>query len=318
MIDKFMIQLMNLKTSSPHTERAYRFELEALFRHVLQTPTSAPPQFDTDFSPEQGDRVLLNWALGHLRSTGGTLKAASKNRRAAVIKSFFTHLYETRQTTQNLSLLIPTPKVPRLLPSFLGVDEAIAVLKALECESRKSQATDPQGNSSTAVSVSHSHYLLFLLLYTCGLRVSEACDLTWSRVEFSVGQLRVRGKGQKERLVPLLALTNAGLEEQRRLQTSAYGPRESIWGESKLHTRVAYDWIRRSGVIAGLHKRLHPHALRHSYATHLLQGGMNLRYLQTLLGHESLTATEKYTHLSLEDLRKQLSERHPLKKMDVG
>ncbi len=288
--DKYLKLLENTMTSSPHTLRAYRFELAQLNLYLLQAPVVDPgdtPEFHLQF------RVLA-----YLRSTRKNLKASSKNRRVAVLKSFFGYLFEQRLTERDLSLLLPTPKVPRTLPTFLGVDEALAVLKALIQQKRQ----DPKGRGPL---------LLFLLLYTGGLRVSEACELIWSRVE--KGQLRIRGKGQKERLVPLLEITHRELQEARSRQE--HNAAASIWGEKALSSRVAYSWIRAAGKFAQLQKPIHPHALRHSYATHLLQGGMNLRYLQTLLGHESLVATEKYTHLSLEDLRTQLTRNHPLRKL---
>jgi integrase/recombinase XerC/integrase/recombinase XerD len=186
---------------------------------------------------------------------------------------------------------ISLPRAQRKLPTFFAVDEVMAVLATARA--------DVDANRPDARLV----WALISLLYGAGLRVGEACRLRW--VDLSGEELRVLGKGHRERVVivpPSIA------EIVRSL------PRNGlfIFGERPLPTTQAYRWVRRLGARAGLSRRLHPHALRHSLATHLLQGRMDLRILQDLLGHRSLATTERYVHLQVQDLARTMDSLHPL------
>ncbi|HRO67853.1 MAG TPA: tyrosine-type recombinase/integrase, partial [Pseudobdellovibrionaceae bacterium] len=194
-------------------------------------------------------------------------------------------------TEGDLSNRLTAPKIPHRLPHYISVDEVTAVLKSFP---------------EKASLVEQRKKVLFLLLYGGGLRVSEACRLKWT--SFSERLARVLGKGGKERLIPLPHLTLSELYKLRSLSEGS----EFVFGDSPLHPRKAYDWIRSGGRQAGLLNDLHPHALRHSFATHLLGQGANLRTLQELLGHESLRATERYTHLGIDQLARTLENAHPL------
>lgn len=218
------------------------------------------------------------------------LSLASRNRKAATLKSFFSWAFHEGHLEQDLSLQISCPKVPKKIPHFLSVDEALAVLRSFTADKERLHEK-----------------LLFLLLYGGGLRVSEACQLRWSDVLLQQKVLRVKGKGSKERMVALPAVTVQALQEVSTESHQTY-----VFGEKALDQRKAYEMIRRSGQRAALMKPLHPHALRHSFATHLLSSGANLRTLQELLGHESLQATEKYTHLGVDQLARTLEKMHPL------
>jgi integrase/recombinase XerC/integrase/recombinase XerD len=148
---------------------------------------------------------------------------------------------------------------------------------------------------------------MILLLYGGGLRISEACSLRWSDMEMAGERsLRVAGKGGRQRVVTVPELTWSAL------QALPHEGRFVFGGECELSSRKAYEWVRQAGARAGLLKPLHPHALRHSYATHLLSSGADLRVLQELLGHRSLAATQKYTHLSLDHLARAMEKHHPL------
>ena len=147
--------------------------------------------------------------------------------------------------------------------------------------------------------------VLFVLLYGGGLRVSEACGVAWADVDFERRTIRVRGKGGKERIAPLPMLA---IESLRMLPRAG----RFLFGETPMSPRDAYERVRAAGAAAGLAQPLNPHALRHSFATHLLQSGANLRTLQELLGHSSLAATERYLHLSVDELARALERRHPL------
>ncbi|HVK61296.1 MAG TPA: tyrosine-type recombinase/integrase [Bdellovibrionales bacterium] len=215
------------------------------------------------------------------------LAPASRNRKVATLKSFLGWLHQEGHIERDLSLQLHGPKVPKRLPHHLSVDEALALLKSVRAQ--KNAAND---------------YALILLLYGGGLRVSEACALEWKQVDFDRRIIRVLGKGSKERIV---AVAPQVLEALKAL------PREFrfVFGRQKLDPRKAYEIVRSQGAKAGLLKPLHPHALRHSFATHLLSSGANLRTLQELLGHANLQATQRYTHLSIDQLARTMEEFHP-------
>lgn len=279
-ISKFLKYMEYIQSASPQTLRAYQSDLIQCFG----SPHS--PKHD-NFSEKE-----LLAAYREAFQTWKNLSLSSRNRKAATLKSFYSWAFSENLTDRNLSLQVPSPKVPKKLPHFISVDEALSVLHAL--------------NQSTG----HSHHrVLFLLLYGGGLRVSEACQLRWKQVEFQQRYLRIQGKGGKERLVILPQGTLSALKKWKAEQI---GHEEYIFGDSALNPRTAYSMIRQCGELAGLLKPLHPHALRHSFATHLLSSGANLRTLQELLGHESLRATEKYTHLGIDQLARTMEALHPL------
>lgn len=255
-----------IETCSPLTIKSYKKDLEQAF---TTTPLLSEAQLLAT-----AREALTSW---------GDLSPASRNRKASTLKSFFGYLFREKIIARPLGDLIHAGKVPKKIPNYLSVDEAVAVLKTAEGKNR----------------------LLFLLLYGGGLRVSEACQLKWTHVDLQKNLLRILGKGGKERLIAIPELTTAELKKHQ-----AHEP--YIWGKQELNQRTAYSLIRNLGKSANLLRPLHPHALRHSFATHLLTSGANLRTLQELLGHQSLAATEKYTHLSVDHLARVMERSHPL------
>lgn len=279
MIPKFLKFLESVESASVHTIKSYRVDLFQAFGAL-------------DKVPNLNENDLLRKAR-EAQTKWGPLSPASRNRKTATLKSFFHYLEKEKLITRPLAELISSIKVPRKLPRSISVDEALAVIHVL-----KDEAT-------------HRDLLLFLLLYGGGLRVSEACELKWTQIDTSQKVLRIKGKGNKERLISLPKLVFDALELQRQnLPTT----KNYIWGNEPMNPRTAYEIIRRSGTQAGLIRPIHPHALRHSFATHLLSSGANLRTLQELLGHQSLQATEKYTHLGIQELARTMQKHHPLSK----
>lgn len=223
----------------------------------------------------------------------GQLSLASRNRKAACLKSFLQWGFETEELSENYALKVYCPKVPKKIPHFLSVDEVMSVLRSFK-EPEQSQQK-----------------LLFLLIYGGGLRISEACQIRWSDIKIENRKITIHGKGNKDRIVTFPKLTFIEIKNIK-------NKKQFIWGEKALDRRTAYDWIRQSGIQAGLLKNLHPHALRHSFATHMLSSGANLRTLQEILGHQSLQATEKYTHLGLDQLAQTLESHHPISKSNTA
>lgn len=282
MIDKYLKYIKNIKSSSVHTLDSYTLDLQQAF----------PPGLDKFFNEND---VLKSCKAAQKRWSN--LSLATRNRKASVLKSFLGWLAEQNYTEKNLAHQIHAPRVPKKIPHFITVDEAIAVIKTLDQEQR----------TSIEKRFLTQQKMLFYLLYGCGLRVSEACQLLWKDVNFRSKTISVLGKGGKQRLI-------AGPDVMFQvLKKMKQGNEIWLWGEKALDRRIAYELIRQLGAEAGLLKPLHPHALRHSFATHLLTSGADLRVLQELLGHTSMAATEKYTHLSTDHLAQTLATKHPLK-----
>lgn len=282
-IDKYLKYMTFIKSASPLTIKHYSLDLMQAFNY--EDPSVKSKSISESELLSTARAAFNQWA---------PLSLASRNRKAATLKSFFSWAFEESLTEKDLSVQITCPKVPKKLPHFVSVDEALSVLKSFDGD----------------VKIPLKEKVLFLLLYGGGLRVSEACNLKWSEVQTSQKVLRVKGKGSKERVVALPSLTVEVLLKWKK--ESSFD--EYVFGEKPLNSRTAYEMVRQSGIRAGLLKPLHPHALRHSFATHLLSSGANLRTLQELLGHESLQATEKYTHLGIDQLARTMENLHPLGK----
>jgi len=283
---KFLDSLENVESYSAHTLRSYRIDLAQAFG-VLTAPDPEILPIDLNALDDSELLGFCRTALSAWAASG--LSPAARNRKAACLKSFLNWLFEKELIKRDLALQIHMPKVPHRLPHHLSVDEVTALLRVLG-----------EGDGSEA----RYDEALVLLLYGGGLRVSEACGLRWSAVDFSARVLRVLGKGSKERLVAL---------PDRVLKCLSKLPRtgDYVFGSEPLSTRRAYDRVRAAGARAALLQPLHPHALRHSFATHLLTSGANLRTLQELLGHSTLQATQRYTHIGIDQLANTLEKFHP-------
>lgn len=289
-IDNYLKYKDNIQSFSPLSLKSYRTDLTQAFKNK-QNKVCEYRELWSLVRP-----ALTQW---------GNLSLASRNRKIATLKSFFAWLYDQQLLDVNYSNQLVCPKVPQKIPHFLSVDEAIAAVNylnqhLLSCSDDKKQAQLRNQKS------------LFLLLYGGGLRISEACNLKWKDINFSEKKILVRGKGNKERYSILPAFSMEHLKKEETLAKQSH--HLYVFGSTVLNTRTGYELIRQLGIQTGLMNSLHPHALRHSYATHLLASGANLRTLQKLLGHESLQATEKYTHLSVDHLARLIEQTHPLSK----
>lgn len=283
----YLKYMENIKSASPHTLRHYAIDLDQIFgnsNHVKNINKEGKVFL------ESFENDLIPFVRRAFERTWPALSVASRNRKAATVKSFFSWLFEEKMISKDLSLQITCPKIPKKIPHFISVDEIISIVHFLRSNN------EPITES------------LFFLIYGCGLRVSEACHLKWEAISLSHRHIRVLGKGNKERIVIAPRPTIAAVTRLKKMNFSD----EYIFGQSPLNPRTAYEHIRTLGKNTGLMKPLHPHALRHSFATHLLSSGANLRTLQEILGHESLQATEKYTHLGIDQLARTLEGFHPL------
>jgi integrase/recombinase XerD len=230
------------------------------------------------------------------------ISARSQARIISGIRAFYRFLLQTDQISIDPSELLESPKVGRKLPEFLSIVEIDSIIGAIDL-------SKPEGRRNRAMLES---------LYSCGLRVSELVSLRMSNVYKKEGFIRVTGKGSKERLVPISQRALKDIENYLpdRNSLPAIDAREKDFlflnRRGRHLTRVmVYTIIKRLADKAGITKKISPHTFRHSFATHLVEGGADLRAVQEMLGHESIITTEIYTHLDREYLRDAIIRFHP-------
>ena len=229
----------------------------------------------------------------------------SQARWISSIKSFFKYLVEDEFRTDNQTTLLEGPKLGLYLPdtlSFEDVNRIIAVIK---------NDTD----------LGRRNHCMVEVLYGCGLRVSELIDLKISNINFKESYLKVEGKGDKSRFVPMASFTSKLIKDYIRDIRSKYKINKKCEDILFLNSRgsamsrvIVFIIIKELTEKAGINKKISPHTFRHSFATHLLQNGADLRYIQEMLGHSSITTTEIYTHLKNEELRDVILNFHPRNK----
>jgi len=200
-----------------------------------------------------------------------------------------------KKLDSNIAKLVPTPKSKKHLPNFLSEEQVFYLINCVENDSLA-----PERDK-----------LIFILLYECGLRVSEVCNLKWSQVLFESSQLRVENaKGAKSRVVPLLEATSKRLKSFADVSASEYVFTNK--NKKRLSERSVQLILKKYIQKTGLQGKITPHTLRHTFATHLLSNGANLRVIQELLGHSSLSTTQKYTHLDFKSMALEYDKAHPL------
>lgn len=230
------------------------------------------------------------------------MSAFSQARILSGIKAFYKYLLFEELIEKDPTTLIEGPKLGRKLPDTLDYEEIVRMFEAIDL-------SKPEGGRNRA---------MLEMLYSSGLRVSELVDLKIGNVYFDLGFLRVIGKGNKERLVPIgkdaLKFLKIYLEEIRIHVPVQKGNESHVFLNrrgKKLSRVMVFMIIKNLALNIGLHKTISPHTFRHSFATHLIEGGADLRAVQEMLGHESITTTEIYTHLDRDYLRQVIQEFHP-------
>ena len=238
---------------------------------------------------------------GWLAALTRTHAAPSVARKLAAVRAFFRFLRRQGHVTQSPAELLASPKVRRPLPTFVSPAGAAAVVEA------------PAGDDAGAL----RDRALLELLYGSGLRVSEACGLDLVALDLPARQARVLGKGSKERVVPLggpaAEALDAYLARRGELVRGADPGAVFLTARGRrMGPRAVQRLVQKAGALGAGRADLHPHALRHSCATHMLDGGADLRAIQELLGHASLSTTQRYTHVSVEHLLQVYDRAHPL------
>jgi integrase/recombinase XerD len=283
MIDQFLAYIRVEKGLSPHTIEAYGRDVRTLHTFLNGPNWSAVTQ-------EQ----LVSF-LSHLRERG--LSSSSRSRALMAIRVFFRFLKREGEVTNNVALHLDSPKLWQLIPDVLTNGEVDRLLEI--------------PNAETEVGARDKAVLE--MLYASGLRVSEACNLNITDVDDTY--VRVTGKGGKQRVVPIGTAAIAALDHY--LLSFRGDGGDALFlkrGGKRLDRQTVWRQIGRYSHEAGIEKRVTPHVLRHSFATHLLDGGADLRVIQEMLGHSNIGTTDRYTHVSQTRLREAFEQHHPRRK----
>lgn len=228
------------------------------------------------------------------------LSKRSQSRELSALTSFFDWLVLEGERKDNPCDRVDSPKIGRYLPAVLSVEEVGAIIDGVDTR-------DPKGIRDKAI---------LEILYGCGLRVSELCGLLISHVYLDEGFVRVVGKGNKERLVPMGESAADAFRQWLAVRGEAYAPEYSdiafLNRFGKPLSRISvFKMVREYALLAGVTKEISPHTFRHSFATHLIENGADLRVVQEMLGHESITTTEIYTHIDTATWQSAILEHHP-------
>ena len=287
---EFEIYLKLERGLSDNTLNSYLRDLQKLAHYAS----------DENISPKSVQLRHLDLYLQELAKHG--LSPRSQARNISAIKSFYKYLLIEKVVDVSPAELLEAPKLGRKLPVFLTVEEVEKVISAIDMSKDEG----------------HRNKAILETLYGCGLRVSELTDLRISDLYFKEGLIRVTGKGDKQRLVPINQMAVKYIDiyrqEIRIHQEVKAGQEDFLFLNrrgSKLSRAMIFEIIKRLCRTAGIKKQVSPHTFRHSFATHLVEGGADLRAVQMLLGHESITTTEIYTHLNQEYLREAITTFHP-------
>lgn len=294
-IDLFCRQLENEKGYSDHTVSGYRHDLEEFSRHCEHI--------------ESVSQIESSHVRGYIRSLHGKNGPATVARKLSALRSFIKFMQREKVVSHDPMSGITGPKIGKRIPGFLTVDQAFRLLEGPSDEDR----------------FKHRDRAILELLYSTGIRVAELVSTDLDDLDLGAEMVKVRGKGNKERLVPVggpavdaimkyqqgerTELILAGLEKGRKVDDKALFINNR---GGRLTTRSIERFVAKYAQRVNIQIPVTPHALRHSFATHLLEMGADLRAVQELLGHASLSTTQKYTHLTLDHITEIYDKSHPL------
>ncbi len=272
------------KQLSPNTVEAYSRDLFQFAHYILRMWDVGP----TKVEPEMVGRYM-GWLFDHGR------EKSSQARNLSGIKSFFNYLLLDEKIAASPAEFVDSPRAGRHLPDVLSTAEIDRIIAAVD-------TTTVKGLRDAAI---------LEVLYSCGLRVSELTALCLSDLFFGEGYIRVVGKGDKQRLVPISAMARDRIQLYLERRRPASDGSDTLFLNnrgSRLTRVMIFTLLKQAVLRAGIEKRISPHTFRHSFATHLLEGGAGIRQVQELLGHEDIVTTEIYTHLESERLRHTVEE----------
>lgn len=293
-LDRFFFSLNAERNYSPATLRAYRADLNE-FRAFLKARR---------VSLVECDRLVARGYLATIGSAGR--KRSTVLRKWASLRSFFRYLVRNKAIPKNPTLALATPRRERRVPNFLTEDEVIRLI-----------ATMSAGGTEIA---RRRNVALIELLYSSGLRVSEIERLNIEDIDFWIGTIRIVGKGNRERQIPVGEAALSSVRDYLKEKGEPIGvagpglrarPAFTNARGRRLTTRAVHLFVRNAARKAGINRNVSPHAIRHSFATHLLDRGCDLRSVQEMLGHKNLSTTQIYAHVTTQRLRKVYDKAHP-------
>jgi len=298
LIRVFIESLAVEKGFSDNTCRGYRNDLEQFLNYLAQNRRArGSGPIDIDWV----DNLTIRGYLGYLHKRN---KKTTIARKLSALRSFFHFLVKRGVTEENPAESILTPKQEKTIPSYLPVDEMFRLLDSI----------------STSGMLDLRNRAIFETLYSCGIRVSELVGLNTLDVDFRQALIRVLGKGSQERIVPIGKNALAAITTYRQVLQRECGISEEVSGplflnknKGRLTARSVARILDKLVSACGLLTPVSPHTLRHTFATHMLDAGADLRAVQELLGHKSLSTTQKYTHVSIDRLMETYDKAHPRK-----
>jgi len=315
-IEKFLAYLRSVRNASAHTLRNYASDLQQ-FHTYLSPPDSRPVRL-TDI-----DHRVIREYLGYLHDQ--QLQKSSMARKLAALRSFLKFCAREGMVRENAARLVATPKLPKRVPSILSAEEMNEFLDGLarvpepRAKGRAARAARAAQDSATVLLLQRDRAILELL-YASGLRVSELTGLNMDDVDRKERMLRVLGKGNKERIIPYGSKAEEALERYWPIRAkllarvrrggdarAVFLSHEGRRMGNRSVARVVKKYVR----LMNINGDLHPHSLRHAFASHLLADGADLRAIQELLGHSSLSTTQRYTHASIRQLMEVYDKAHP-------
>lgn len=292
----FQTYLKVERNVSPHTQQAYIADVQEFIQFIK---TNGLVKND---KVENADAEAIRSFLGHLHRQ--KVKKVTVNRKISSLRAFYRYLLRQGKIKKNPANMVQLPKTEKYMPTFLSVDEAFELLNA------NAEKTSPDLRTRAMME----------LFYSSGLRLSELAALNVMDIDFKQQLVKVRGKGRKERIVPVgktaLQSIREYLEETRDLRkdTGAGVFEEPLFLNARgkrITTRSIARSIDEAAEKSGLGRKISPHALRHTFATHLLNAGADLRSIQELLGHKSLSTTQKYTAVNINRMMEIYDKAHP-------
>lgn len=300
-IRNFQIYLDVERNVSEHTQKAYVADLDEFVKFLIDQKFIKYPDESVGIDPE-----MIRQYLGHLYHQ--KIKKVTVNRKISSLKAFYKYVVRTGKISQNPADMIQSLKAEKYMPNFLSVDEMLAILKV-------------DGNSVFGL----RNRAIMEMFYSCGLRLSELAGLDIMDIDVDQKLVKVRGKGRKERIVPIggpaLKSVNDYLVKSEELRKNAGSKvfKKPLFVNSRgdrITTRSIARIVDETTVKSGIGRKISPHALRHSFATHLLNAGADLRSIQEMLGHESLSTTQKYTAVNINRMMEIYDKAHPRTKKE--
>lgn len=303
LVESFIESLVTEKGYSDHTCRAYRKDLNDFFTFAADylRPRKASHKQPSAVALSQIDGIMIRGYLGFLHRKN---KKTTVARKLSAIRSFFKFLEKKGHISENPAQHVMTPKQDKTIPVYLSVDEMFRLLDSIQADT----VLDLRNRA------------IFETLYSSGIRVSELTQMNLADVDFESAVIRVLGKGNRQRMIPLGQKALAAIKAYRHLLPKKSGSKAAIDSalflnrfNKRLTSRSVARILQQLVTAVGLLTPVSPHALRHTFATHMLDAGADLRAVQELLGHKSLSTTQKYTHVSIDHLMETYDKAHPRK-----